>query len=249
MENLKELLSKAFEPGSAAVDWCEYNYKVSPHIAEFFNTHIVKEIKQCIWFTSLLVAIVGISSVYFHATLSLVGQLLDEISILLAIVCGFGLLCPQKRIPNCFGNNRKKLLFALITACGLISTTCLIYPWINAFILMTLIVPIVFVLLEELKICSTPRINRLGGRGLMLLVTSVIVWIFDRLFCSCWIMLGIPYLHAFWHVLIAITTYYFIILFAFFRIKSEYNESCQVKYWPSDHREILVPYLVTRDAV
>lgn len=48
----------------------------------------------------ILLIIIGIGSVYFHATLSLAGQLMDEICILWVLMAGYTLFLPTIIYPQ-----------------------------------------------------------------------------------------------------------------------------------------------------
>lgn len=54
----------------------------------------------------VLMIVVGLSSAYFHATLSLIGQLLDELAILWVCAAAFSLFFPKKFFPRCLNGNR-----------------------------------------------------------------------------------------------------------------------------------------------
>jgi alkaline ceramidase len=49
-----------------------------------------------------LLTIVGLGSIYFHSTLSLVGQLVDEIAILWVIMCAWALFLPTSMLRKKF---------------------------------------------------------------------------------------------------------------------------------------------------
>lgn len=58
---------------------------------------------HAIW---VLMIVVGLSSAYFHATLSLLGQLLDELSILWIIAAVYAEFYPEKHFPKWMNKNR-----------------------------------------------------------------------------------------------------------------------------------------------
>ncbi|XP_033328539.1 alkaline ceramidase isoform X2 [Megalopta genalis] len=160
---------KPFEPGSSPVDWCERNYSISSSIAEFMNTlsnlvflllppilmHLFRDYGRfvnpgihVIWF---LLMIVGLSSAYFHATLSLIGQLLDELAILWVYMAGFCMFFPRRYFPNILHNDRKLLSICAMLPTLIATGLSFIHPAINAFALMSLGIPAFGFMIVELK--------------------------------------------------------------------------------------------------
>ena len=126
---------------SSSIDWCEDNFTYSPYIAEFYNSfsnifyiiiyysglHSVRNI-YCKDYDKKLFSMLlftGICSFYFHATLSLLGQIMDELCIL--FVLSQSLLLLYKRDQT--------ICYIIYYLTAILSVIMFLYPKINIPIL------------------------------------------------------------------------------------------------------------------
>ena len=162
-------LKSLIERGTSPVDWCESNYRLHPLIAEFANTvsnvsfliaspiliylfnDYAKQVNRGIYLIWLLFAAVGLASAYFHATLSLLGQLLDELTILWLLSTAFGMWIPRRSYPRILRGNRKLFRKLVFASSFFLTIMAWMYPWINAFVLVSLGVPSYYFLFLEFK--------------------------------------------------------------------------------------------------
>lgn len=252
------------ERGSSPVDWCESNYSISPVIAEFVNTvsnvlfflvpplmiHLFQEYAKffnpginVLW---VMLMVVGISSAYFHATLSLVGQLLDELAILWVIMAGFAMFFPKRNFPQFLQGNRRRLGYYSTITSIVLTGFLVMNPAANAFALMTLTIPILITLQYELKRVKCARVYRLGLRCIAVTLLATFCWIIDRMFCDTWLSINFPYMHGVWHVLIFLASYPLVVLFAYFNVTDEIPEQKpQLRYWPVNF-EFGIPYVTMK---
>ncbi|CAK8697919.1 unnamed protein product [Clavelina lepadiformis] len=152
----------------------------------------------------LLLIGIGIGSIYFHATLSLFGQFIDEIGILwvcCAVMCVWMLDCYLH--PWC---RRHRSWYQIIVICFALLATLLSFlkPEINHFFLFLFIVPAFMVLKNEMNKSDYCLFKRLCKYTLATWTLALLFWVCDRVFCPFWLHLHFPYLHGIWHILTSI---------------------------------------------
>ena len=246
--------------GTSPVDWCEDNYTISPYIAEFFNTFsnalfvvvpgaagrlwtsYALNVSKGVYSVWVLFIIVGLSSAYFHATLSLLGQLLDELSILWLLMLSYTLFTPMSYRPR--GLRERFSVYALCMGvlAILITLSAFVSPAINAYALFLVGGPAVGMLVAEVRASKDTNVRSLGNRTLIALIVAALSWVFDKILCSVWQALHMPILHSLWHILIFITAYGTQVLFCYFHALQDVPESYPVlRYWP--RRSWGLPYV------
>ena len=205
----------------SSLSWCEKSYVVTPYIAEFWNT--ITGLSICISSlillkenrtnknTNILLLFVGIGTILFHGTLLYIWQLLDEIPMLL--------------IVNEY--NKKLMLILNKKPYNDIYIRYIIYviicsyfydPKLQVFLFQFTIMVYILTLIYQSYIfnqltCSKynlpenvlTNIKRNNRIGLMILITSMIVWNLDNHMCN---YVNKFQLHAVWHILTSIGIYY-----------------------------------------
>lgn len=249
-----------FLPLSSHVDWCEQNYSIVPSIAEFWNTisnsiffvippiliYLFKQYQRqvcrgvnVVW---ILLIVVGVGSVYFHSTLSLVGQLMDEVAILYVCLSALANWVPSSYLPKAFRDDRRKF-HALLIACGIVATAlAFVKPEVNHLLLFSFGIPGLALLANELRMCDCPRVYHVGVMSAVWFFTAVGCWVSDRFFCN---QIHFQYLHCAWHIFICLGAYMACVCYAYFYAQHECPEQGpKLCFWPYDRNEWFgIPYV------
>ncbi|NXA56043.1 ACER1 ceramidase, partial [Nothocercus julius] len=251
---------------SSEIDWCESNFERSAIIAEYYNTvsagasagpgrrgSRLLAPRSCFGerrdgatltlLTHLASFLAGIFSSYFHMTLSYVGQLLDELSILWALAAAYSFWYPKVYFPRCIKS--RKHFFWLSGVTTVVSTfLSFIKPALNAYALNCIAFHLLYLTRKELKKCNDKRVHRTARIMIMWWVLAITSWISDRWLCGLWQMINFPYFHSFWHVLIAMSLLYCCPLVIYFDVTYEMPSfKPKLEYWPSDSWPVAVPYV------
>ena len=94
---------------------------------------------------------------------------------------------------------------------------------------MLLTVPSIGLMVMVLKTERNTRIVNLGKRSIGIISMALVAWVNDRFFCSYWAGLGFPYLHGVWHILIFLSSYSSIVLFAYCDVINHMPDKLPIK--------------------
>jgi alkaline ceramidase len=189
---------------SSNIDWCEDNFHYNSYIVELWNSLSSLFIlftglfgmflypKSKILFSSLIP--IGITSAYFHGSLSLLGQLSDELSILFTIIY----------VSHYINDNIFKLcnryLLLIINFCQLYCAV--VFPDYNRFILFIYSF-IALKIINKINDSSNIKAQNYIFFSKIFFYLSVLSWIIDYFLC-----IKIINFHSLWHILISFTAFY-----------------------------------------
>ena len=190
---------------SSTVDWCESNFKISYYICEYMNSisslfytgislfhiwYFIPIVKKKVYWKLLFLnnIILGLSSFLFHATLSELGQCLDELFILTFIFI----------VASIISNTYYSKIYLLIPVIVFI-----FFPNLTRFSLLFVGLVIFYL---NYPIFLKPYLIKGLCNSFIYFALAFIFWIVDILFCSY-----LPFsLHWLWHIASALAQHNFI---------------------------------------
>ena len=205
-------LSYSLSYQSSELDWCEQNYIYSNNIVEFWNTISSFAFFMILFWINMkhdklntvIICFLGVSSAYFHATLSLFGQILDELSITIIIV---KTIFKFNHIYDNTSIRQKILIYAFLIFQLYIQ---FIYPGINRFALLLYIIIFALKYKKILKIkdhkynypTTIQNILDYWYKSLVYFIFAITCWILDFTCITFYINF-----HTIWHVLIVFSIF------------------------------------------
>lgn len=160
-----------------------------------------------------IMSLIGISSMYVHSTLSQLGQLFDEVSIVWALFFGYAGLMPGQHRPRFYVGNNAYWISTIVAFA--LTAAWFVFPYINGFVIMALSLPVVWMHAIDIVKCKTPATLHITKITLIILVVAIFSWIADIFFCRICESVYIPGLHSLWHVMVSFGAYLTITLFAY----------------------------------
>jgi len=225
---------------TSSVDWCEINYEHSPFIAEFFNTFsslamvivggvgawLHRTVLEARFILALLiVVVVGIGSIAFHATLRFEHQMLDELPMLYSALVMLYILV-ENRAQRRFGMWFPAALVVWAAIVTALSSQTRGPAQFWAFQLS--FTPLEFFALYRVyrlqRVSSVPSVRRVFRTGMACYLTAMTLWFVD--FRACGFLQSLPaygipnpQFHAFWHLFVSFGLYLLVIVIAAERVR------------------------------
>lgn len=201
----------------SSVDWCEINYDYTDYIAEFWNTlssltlfisglygfHLHKAKNGSGIF--IILSLVGLGSVLFHAFLSHFTQMLDEIPMLYMVAMMFSNLWSSVRYVRFITFSIATYLSFCIAKYG--SSSDLATRTFEFIFFQSIIITISFLLFASFLRKISVKDSGMLVDGISWFGVGWICWLLDYFCCAIWTRFGNPQFHALWHIFSAIGVY------------------------------------------
>ncbi|CAL4084115.1 unnamed protein product, partial [Meganyctiphanes norvegica] len=254
MEGTSALMMQWVGAGTSPVDWCEANYTVTPHIAEFVNTFsnilflivpaacstlwssYARQVSRGIHVVWIFFTVIGLSSAYFHATLSLLGQLLDELSILWVLMVSYTLFTPIQYRPSFLRDNPREYSAIITVLAVLITASAFVQPAINAYALFLVGGPAITMLVPDNIKYNSHNYAHLSKGTVIFLDSQALGWTGTGFSCPWGTGKPFPDVLGVWdYGIMTPTSWYYDhdVLFCYFHAIQDVPESKpSLRYWP-----------------
>jgi len=231
----------------ATIDWCESNYQFSPFVAEPLNTfsnlsfvlfglagaihELAQKSKRSYVFMHLTIMAIGVGSMLFHGTLTVVGQQLDELPMVWYLLGVFYIVNNDMMYKN--ANVKAMVSSALLVYALVFSAVHLVLKTTTAFqvhfgLLLLLLLSRVYQRFRGLDI------GRDGLKVIQLFVGSGLVafacWLIDYHGCPYFIEKQIyPFGHLLWHLFMGYSSYCSVVMLHVLE-SAEKGKPLQIQY-------------------
>jgi len=247
---------------SSSIDWCERNYVVSWYIAEFWNSissliivlcgvidlmfaiNMKAELRFKLYAFSVI--LVGWGTIAFHASLTYVGQIGDELPMVWCMMISWYILLTMEKKQNYSGNTLAKVLAIYCFVFSLVHTIGAFTVLFQIHFVVLMLVPLVYGYKLVEKYQAHPQLKSLGVFYASLWAVAGVVWLLDQLYCENLHSLRLdfigveipnPQLHAFWHLLTGFCTHVGMVKMYVIRQMVLYNQQLSIiwlyGFWPT----------------
>ena len=231
---------------SSPLDWCEQNYIYSPYIVEFWNSlssmllalgglvgylvyrndAYLNKFEPQIYLIWAMMFVVGVGSVYFHGTLSIAGQISDEVPIVILVVLALMMSRPRKE----WNSKSRDIALSghtLVRFTSVITTFCLFFPRASHIFTLFGFPSSLYFFITDYSKTANAKHRQLFWTLMGTFTIAFTAWILDRIACESLTdfgnrhLGGYPQLHAIWHLFMTLTFWLVIALGIMLRAEAD----------------------------